>query len=331
MHLYNRLIDQGSEDGPDIEAWCNGSAEPGLLNYVYGADAPKNCFMLVDGTLRAEVASMFDLDVAPVAVSSLYDGKAAEQAGSSAPWLVDLSLAGKGPGGLSFHKDFFERHWPAGYSVLVLTDASLDVVRAHFRRFTRLQIVEDERRLTFRFWDPRILRPFLIRLAKDKARARRLTFTDEGTELRYLLPTLEGNPPLLVAPAPDLAQEPVRVMRLSYSDFSDIAEEKTLQRHQRMAARLRQDFAKELSDKPQEAIEAVVDHAVTHYRGFGVQSHAHLHFLAAWSVFYGVGFEKNDPKGELVPILRSDLPEKERFKAFRNRVERWAEEQRERV
>lgn len=45
--------------------------------------------------------------------------------------------------------------------------------------------------------------------------------------------------------------------------------------------------------------------------------------MAAWSVFYGVGFERGDPSGELEAILRSDKAEKERFKAFRARFDRF--------
>lgn len=323
MFLNHRVLDQTYEVVPELADWSTalgaGSAE--LLHCLYGPDAPLNCFFLVDGTLRTEVSKLFDLDIAPVAVTSLFEGAAAEEAGDASPWLVDLGNPDLAiPANRVFHHNFFAQHWPAGYSVIIQTDASMDTVRAHLRRFTQLRLAEDGRLLTFRFWDPRILRPFLWNVANDPLCSRRFGLTDDDVALHYLLPAIDGDGPLRVSPAEHLEQHPVRAMHLTYADFSGVEDQKEKERHGRMVARLKEDFADELSDQPDVTVQKAVADALRHYGSYGFRSQPSLHFLAAWSVFYGVGFEQRDETGKLDAILQSEASEKEKFKAFRERV-----------
>ena len=88
-----------------------------------------------------------------------------------------------------------------------------------------------------------------------------------------------------------------------------------------MADRIIADFPKELQHRPRKAVDAAVKHAVQHFGTLGFREHAHLHFFAAWTVFYGPGFEQRDTTGRLDAICRSSNPEMTRFKAFRDRFD----------
>jgi len=82
----------------------------------------------------------------------LFKGAARERYWEVAPWLanVDLGLFGWIRANL----------WDAPFGVFVEARATLDALRGHFRR---IQVVEvpDGRRMYFRFYDPRVLGPYV--------------------------------------------------------------------------------------------------------------------------------------------------------------------------
>lgn len=292
-------------------------APPVLLDMLHGVGAQRHAYFLVDATLRTEVSGLFDLETAPVPTACLFEGETVETMGDVAPWLVDLTLADPSdPVAVRFRRDFFRRHWPAGHSILISTDADLGALRGHLRRFTRLPLSEDGSVKSFRFWDPRVLIPFLAMLANDPLRARRLTMTDQGVPIRYILRSAEGDS-FSVEPRSVLATVPLRAMRLRYADFATEAEARIAARQRRIASRIRTDFKTELADRPANEIDKTVAAALSHYARLGFRKHAHLHMFAAWAVFYGIGFEAGDPSGQLQAIVASNDPEDVRFSAFR--------------
>lgn len=327
--LEIKASDQFSADiAPELRAALP-DAPPTLVATLYGPKAPRHAYLVVDGTLRARVAGLFDLDVVDAPVRSLFDGEAAERSGEAGPWLVDLSISDSAtPGKMDLLRDLFTRHWPAGLSILISTELSFDALRRHLRRFTKLPVRDDGRILTFRFWDPRVLAPFFDAIEGDPSRLRRMLMADKGEAIGYLLPPVaadlaQGGAYLArhVTPAPSLRAEALRPMWLQYADFSAIARARAAARRARMADRLRADFAAELADRSDDDIRATVDAAVSHFQAFGFREHAHLHLFAAWSLFYGPAFERRDKTGKLDEILRSDASEAARFKLFRRRLE----------
>lgn len=333
LPALHRLEIKASDDfcadvAPELRAALP-DAPPLLLASLYGPKAPRHAYLLVDGTLRARVAGLFDLDVIDAPVRSLFDGEAAESLGETGPWLVDLSISGGAtPGKMDLLCDLFMRHWPAGLSILISTELSLDALRNHLRRFIKLPVRDDGRVLTFRFWDPRVLAPFLDAIEGDRSRLRRLMMADKGAAICYILPPVaadfaEGGASVArhVTPDPSLRAEALRRMWLQYADFDTIAQARTAARRARMAERLRADFAAELANKSDDEIRATVDAAVSHFQAFGFRDHAHLHLFAAWSLFYGPAFERRDKTGRLDEILRSEASAAARFKLFRRHLE----------
>lgn len=292
-----------------------------LLHSLYGPDAPAGTYMLVDASLRRDISGLFDLDSIELPALCLFEGKAAKESGDVAPWLVDMSILDlEKASGLSFHRKFFALHWPAGTSQLIQTDAPFEAVQKHLRRFIKLPVRDDGRMRLFRFWDPRILRPFLTDIAGDAPRMRRMMMTDHGEPLHYVFHDDEADI-RLSADVDGLSATPVTAMYLRFADFDPVARIRAAERRRRMADRIQMDFSQELEQRPRKAIDAAVEHAVRRFEAYGFRKHAYLHFFAAWTVFYGADFEKQDPTGSLEEICRSSAPEAERFKAFRTRFD----------
>jgi hypothetical protein len=85
---------------------------------------------------------------------SLYDGPEGEKLEDVAPYLVQLHA--RSP----LTEALVRQHWGKSFGVFVHALADFKTLRRHFRRFL---MVEDpqQKRMYFRFYDPRVLRPFL--------------------------------------------------------------------------------------------------------------------------------------------------------------------------
>lgn len=85
---------------------------------------------------------------------SLYEGPKGDALAEAAPYLVLL------PPGSALLRALAEQHWGASFGIYLTCRLPFLEVRKHFRR---LMIVksEDDRKLYFRFYDPRVLRVYL--------------------------------------------------------------------------------------------------------------------------------------------------------------------------
>lgn len=316
--------DNTTKTEPDALAELLHDAPPPLLHLLYGPNAPAGVYMLVDADLRREITGLFDLDSIELPALCLFEGKAAETSADFAPWLVDMSIpVPTEAASLPFHRKFFAQHWPVGTSLLIQTNAPFKAVQKHLRRFTKLPVRDDGGLRFFRFWDPRVLRPFLTAIAGDAPRMRRMMMTDSGEPLHYIFRHNDAD--ILFSPdIGELTEIPVTPMHLRFADFDPVARARAVERRKRMADRIQTDFARELEHRPRKAIEAAVEHAVQRFSAYRFHKHAYLHFFAAWTVFYGPDFEKRDPTGKLEEICLSSAPDAERFKAFRDRFDNFS-------
>ncbi len=284
---------------------------------VFDGGEGVNLFALVDATLRTEVTRVFDLDVIDQPALCLFEGEAFETHAEAAPWLIDISTSDISSTDFSFHKDFFEKHWPTQSNVLIQTSASLYETKRHLRRYVQLPVIEDQKRRYFRFWDGRVLPDFLRSISNDGLRCKRMMLTDLDAELRYICLTDEG--PVQFAPCPEaLLGLPTTKMYLKFSDFDAAARREWDARCIRIAKRIMSDFESELVTQDLDRVIERVRVAIDRFSQFGFLEHAHLHFFATWSVLYGIGFEQADTTGRLQEICNSTGPEMERFAAFRD-------------
>jgi hypothetical protein len=95
---------------------------------------------------------------------SLYEGSRSRALASVAPYLAQLSV------GSALFEALSRRGWGKSWGVVLAAPAPLAEVRRHFRRWL---VVETEagQALHFRFYDPRVLRPFLASATEGERRA----------------------------------------------------------------------------------------------------------------------------------------------------------------
>lgn len=97
----------------------------------------------------------------------LYAGKAARDYGASAPWLVRLSPDHALTRWLLDSGSSKPLGWDAAPGLLIRSPLSLRGLRRQFRRFTMIHNSETQKRLYFRFYDPRVFRTVIIGARPD--------------------------------------------------------------------------------------------------------------------------------------------------------------------
>lgn len=99
-----------------------------------------------------------------VQIVSLYQGPTARELASVAPYLIKVGEIGP-----AF--DWLWRNaWGKSWGVWVWAFGEFNELRAHFRTLTKVH-TEDGQVLLFRFYDPRVLSPFLVTCDRDQLRS----------------------------------------------------------------------------------------------------------------------------------------------------------------
>lgn len=109
-------------------------------------------FCVVDGARSPELH-----DVATRAgedSACLYEGKLPHVLARAAPYIVRLHERSH------FTKLFYTRGWGNAWGIVLRTPTSLEATRRHLRTLNYVR-AEDQRKLLFRFYDPRVLRALL--------------------------------------------------------------------------------------------------------------------------------------------------------------------------
>jgi len=95
---------------------------------------------------------------------SLYEGWRAQELAEVAPYLVEL------PSSSPLWDVLLGEARGDAWGVFAQSEASLEDLRRHLRRFLRVE-AEDGRRMLFRWYDPRVLRAYLPTCTEDERRA----------------------------------------------------------------------------------------------------------------------------------------------------------------
>ncbi len=121
-----------------------------VLNRLLETDL--SLFCLLDPGAHNAIPAL--LDQAPEPKESLYDGDADSMLAKFAPYVVQL-----GPDSELLH-ELVENGWGQGWACFFTSDAPLEELGRHFRKFFMVQL-EGGKDVYFRFYDPRVLRGFL--------------------------------------------------------------------------------------------------------------------------------------------------------------------------
>ena len=182
---------------------------PDMLHSVLFGQPDKNTWLHTYAILDA--AKVFGLDAA-IASSGLdhrclFKGQAQEDLGAVAPWIVALRDDATFTRHLFSHaktKELPWFYWALQPGLYLRSAASIDDVRKHFRRFTR---VPDENGKWFylRFWEPRWISTLLRDMNKDD----RTDFF--GPTVRIIAPGAGGDWEILSLAPPDQTEPRVAV------------------------------------------------------------------------------------------------------------------------
>lgn len=153
----------GGSDQLHSEApWC----PKWLFDAVFGQDASRDndpgggilrSYLLVDATLFSQVAGPLSLEESHLPIRSLFQGEAEREYAASAPYILDLTLPDNWQSGAPLaYRAFASRYWGHQSGVVLRSRASLDQLRRHLRRFTRMKRSDTGDWVLFRFWDSRV-------------------------------------------------------------------------------------------------------------------------------------------------------------------------------
>ena len=319
-------------DQSEMPFWDKEWIAPELKELLFGQpeEGPRlRTYCIVNASLRKHITKVFDLDSTSidVPIQCLFKGEAADDLREVAPYLLDMTL----PDGAwddrdlvpGFHKDLFEKHWGKNSGVFIRTPALMTEVWNHFRKFTKTAMQEDGNRVFFLFHDPRVLPGYLRNISPDAGKVRCFCTSEDGGEYRFYIEAGETTLFSALPKSEELSQTPRPRFVLSYTDFQPQAEAEKQKRAERVAERLKKDFAAELSGQSMEDTAAFSLKIINRFGEYGFIKQEHLHQFVAWSVFFGEGFETKDPQGVLKDICQSKAPEDDKFKQFKARFEQF--------
>lgn len=356
----------------DVPSLKNGSLEgqpwaPEMMMALLFAQpsdpgAPRlSTFMIVDGAARKIVNDAPDLINLRKGLRAhcLFNGKAARDLAEVAPYIVDISMpldvAKRNRGIHWFLRDFFQMHWRRNTAIILRTASSMNRVRRHFRRFTR---VRDEagKWFYFRFFDPRVASDFFSGMRADPDRVMRWFVSREGDLIDALMMehpardgyvklirpvfgldfhpnpwsqqmwSVEAVPQNLPFPSTDwqheyLAQRPTGSYFFTEADREVLVGGTIDRRTREMTDRLMSDFPDRDSKISRESIYFLVKEAVERYYSLGFRNTDDVYLLTAFDYIYGRGYEVRDRTGRLGDILYSDLPPRERLRDYKIRMQ----------
>lgn len=153
-----------------VAFWDRQWIDPNLFKQLF-QDRSEYTYLVVDAHLRQAITKVFDLDTLDVPTRCLFKGDAEEQYAQSAPFLIDMTLPADRV--LQFHRSFFADHWEAGTGILLRSDAPIEVIWAHLRKFIRSTSEHGPDRF-FRFWETNATRDYFEAIATVPSRCKDL-------------------------------------------------------------------------------------------------------------------------------------------------------------
>ncbi|MEL6424444.1 MAG: DUF4123 domain-containing protein [Pseudomonadota bacterium] len=281
-------------------------------------EGPAACHAVIDG---ARIGALGDrLASAGIEHASLIGPNPSAEVIEAGPWIALME-----PGSAILRQLFTDlkgdqdwAFWSAGPAIYIRSRLTTAELRAHLRRFVRVQGA-DGMWMMFRFWDPQVMRHYLMGIADWEARLRNWFETVEGGRLEAIITPCPAGPSSvfrlnaagLSDPAP-----PRLAFRLTDRDRTPLRDLARSRRLDAMSGDLRRLFPKEIGARPAGAVEAAVRLTADRLAPHGITHAGDLMRFAAWDLLYGHGFESQDRTGTLTSILAGPNTGRDKFARF---------------
>ncbi|MBL3611001.1 DUF4123 domain-containing protein [Rhodovulum sulfidophilum] len=295
-----------------------GQPEPNPAEIALGVDisaAPSlGTFAVLDAARLPNLPEI--LSASGLEYACLFKGGAADELQDVAPWIVRLEDESRFTRNIFTQGDAPWAMWGQAPGIYLRSRDGLDDVRNHLRKFIRAR--DDEGTWFYlRLYDPRIMRAFLQGAPRF---AHRLLARPFPWSNLTILTCFEDSAQI-ASPAENVPAD-MRPIRIG-------SEEKAVFRHltfearaAALMARLGKSNATSMSTDPNVRLaqKSAIISAFHRMYDYGFQQPLQQDRWGLWELFYGAGFEMNDP------ILKricdtSDAPSGVRFAAFQRRLE----------
>ncbi len=131
-----------------------------LMKALTGGDRPSKLYAVVD--CARDPAIYEALQGLEAQKTCLYAGALSEELERSAPHLAQVEPDSP------FLATFFEQGWGQSWGIFARSEATLEELRKHFRRFLEVE-TDDGRQIYFRYYDPRVFRLYLPTCTSEDA------------------------------------------------------------------------------------------------------------------------------------------------------------------
>lgn len=290
---------------------------PGAEDPAMGHDAPLRLFAVLDGSKLPDVEETLAASGLPHLC--LFKGRAAEELGAAAPWLVELDE------GADLLRRLFTRSgaprdlWDVEAALFLRSRGELRMLHRHLRRFT--QLPDRGRLVFFRFWQPDLMVDILSADRDQEVIARSFLAVGQPWQIHDVIGLdRDGEGAAIHLPAAP-PEGPVPVPALDGRLGVLLSEAMRRRRIRDMARALRGDFATELAAVPLRDLRAHVGASIRRSRDLRFTRLPLIYMLAAWELFYGPLTQIRDPEGILVQTLTSTLGEEGRFRRVQARLQ----------
>jgi hypothetical protein len=212
---------------------------------------------------------------------SLFLGSAQEDYSAVAPYLIRVD-----PPALDW---IVENLWTEPWGVFVMSKSDLDTLRTHFRRFLIVQLPDGEKWF-FRFYDPRILAPYLTACrqwelgkffgpvrayALHDVETGQVTFVQRNFQEEAASPSVVDTDPRATLLWTITAEQVEALSRTHSQEFE-----------RRMIARLKQTYFKDNKDATPEVLQRFVRYGMSKSGKYGIQAEAdvarYIELMAVW-------------------------------------------------
>ncbi|MBI4903458.1 MAG: DUF4123 domain-containing protein [Acidobacteria bacterium] len=229
----------------------------------------------------------------------LFDGDRLEKTADAGPYLFTASE--------SLLQWLHELSWSEPWGVLVACKEPIAVLAAHLRRFLVVQLPDGKRR-SFRFYDPRILRPFLETCTRDQLR------TFHGPVRAYGIASSEGADFLSEDPKSTFGANAnfltnaglLPISPTQMDRFQQVVDEQFVDE---LVGHMKDKHAAEVAEWPSEVQRARAGTAIARARSYGIESTGSIRTFLSLMIQSGPNFDRHPSVNAVLkdPSIEEDL------------------------